>query len=154
MTVEISARLLRLNLEELHGARTHLTFSHGRIAGLEAERASWTEEDLERIEAYTSRFARVVDLLTNRVLRALFRHELEPAETMLDRLNLAEKRGFVDEAEELRLLKENRNAIAHDYAGKEIEAVFAFCRDRQGRLDAICDRVAAYSQRLLRGAGF
>ncbi len=64
MTAGISARLLRLNLEELHGARTHLTFSHGRIAGLEAERAS--------------------------------------------------------------------------------------CRDRQGRLDAICDRVAAYSQRLLR----
>jgi uncharacterized protein YutE (UPF0331/DUF86 family) len=90
-----------------------------------------------------------VDLLTNKVLRALFAHELERVETMLDRLNLAEKRGFVASAGELRTLKEHRNRIAHDYAGAQMETIFAFCRTTQVQLDAICDRVDTYAHQIL-----
>ena len=90
-----------------------------------------------------------MDLLTNKVLRALFAHELEPAETVLDRFNLAEKRGFVTSAEELRILKEHRNSIAHDYAGTKMESIFAFCRDTQNQLDGICERVVAHARQIL-----
>ena len=144
-----TARLLRASLDELRQARAHLSFSAqsvGQIGGAGSDRS---EADLEKIEAYTGRFARVVDLLTNKVLRALFAHELERAETMLDRLNLAEKRGFVSRAGELRTLKEHRNRIAHDYAGTQMETIFAFCRDTQVQLDTICDRVNAHAERLL-----
>jgi hypothetical protein len=144
-----TARLLRASLDELRQARGHLNFSAQRVVQLGDERSDWSEADLEKIEAYTGRFARVVDLLTNKVLRALFAHELESAETVLDRFNLAEKRGFAASAGELRTLKEHRNRIAHDYAGAKMEAIFAFCRATQVQLDAICDRVVAYAGQIL-----
>jgi uncharacterized protein with HEPN domain len=146
---EITARLLRASLDELRQARVHLAFSAQSVRRLGGEHSDRSEADLEKIEAYTGRFARVVDLLTNKVLRALFAHELERVETMLDRLNLAEKRGFVASAGELRTLKEHRNRIAHDYAGARMETIFAFCRTTQVQLDAICDRVDAYARQIL-----
>ena len=149
MNEKITARLLRTSLDELRQARLHLTFSAQRVEQLGGERSDWSEADLEKIEAYTGRFARVVDLLTNKVLRALFAHELEPAETVLDRFNLAEKRGFVASAGELRTLKEHRNRIAHDYAGAGLETIFDFCRTTQVQLDAICERVAGHARQIL-----
>lgn len=101
------------------------------------------------MEAFTSRFVRLVDLLTQKVLRALFDYELEPVETVLDRLNLAEKRGFVAHAEDRERLKEQRNIIAHDYAGAKADRIFAFCRDHWAELEAICDHVGAYGEVLL-----
>jgi hypothetical protein len=94
MNEKTTARLLRASLDELRQARAHLAFSAQRAGQLGGERRDWSEAGLETIEAYTGRFARVVDLLTNKVLRALFAHELERAETVLDRFNLAEKRGL------------------------------------------------------------
>src|ERR1035437_9471852 len=128
----ITARLLRASLDELRQARVHLAFSAQSVSLLGGEHSGRSEADLEKIEACTGRFARVVDLLTNKVLRALFAHELERAETVLDRFNLAENRGLVASAGELRTLKEHRNSIAHDYAGTKIEIIFAFCRTTQG----------------------
>ena len=49
-----------LLLAELDQARAHLSFSPQRVRKLSAKRDEWLPEDLEKIEAYTSRFARVV----------------------------------------------------------------------------------------------
>ena len=68
----ITARLLRASLDELRQARVHLAFSAQSVSLLGGEHSGRSEADLEKIEAYTGRFARVVDLLTNKVLRALF----------------------------------------------------------------------------------
>lgn len=149
MNEKTTARLLRESLDELCRARGHLNFSAQRVERLGSAGSNRSEDDLEKIEAYTGRFARVVDLLTNKVLRALFAHELEPAETVLDRFNLAEKRGFAASAGELRTLKEHRNRIAHDYAGAGLETIFAYCREQQPVLDAVCDRVASYANQIL-----
>jgi hypothetical protein len=70
MNGETTARLLRSNLAELAEARAHLAVSVERVKNLGASRAGWTVEEMERIEAYTSRFARVIDLLTNKVPRS------------------------------------------------------------------------------------
>jgi hypothetical protein len=40
-------------------------------------------------------------------------------------------------------------AGGHDYAGTQMETIFAFCRATQVQLDAICDRVDAYALRVL-----
>lgn len=146
MNENLCARLLCASLDELRPARGHLAFSALSVAPLDGDRS---EAALVKIDAYTARYARVVDLLTNKVLRAVFAYELEPAETMLDRLNLAEKRGFVATAGDLRNLIEHRRRIAHDYAGTQMETIFAFCRLTQAQLDAICDRVTAHAERLL-----
>lgn len=84
---------------------------------------------MERVEAYTGRFARVVDLLVNKVLRALDRHELA--------------------GEGFRAMKEVRNIIAHDYSGAELAALLVFCRSREAELNDACNRVVAYAPILL-----
>ena len=127
---------------------------------------------MESAEAFTSRFARTVDLLVNKVLRGLDRVELKPTGTLLDVVNGAEQRGFVASAATLREMKMVRdevahdiyavatlalsslemkmvrNEVAHDYAGTRLPVVLAFCRERKPALDAICDRVCAYVRKL------
>lgn len=146
---DVPAALLRASVGDLRAARGHLQFSFERVRHLPESAETWTPEESERVEAFTGRFARIVDLLTNTVLRALFRYELEPEGTPRDRLDLAEKRGFVERAEDLRLLKEQRNEIAHDYAGKAQDRVLRFCREYTPRLEAVCDRVTRYVEERL-----
>lgn len=148
MTSEGQRRLLDQALAELAAARRHLDFSAARVRGLPADLKGIAEVELETAEAFTSRFARTVDLLVNRVLRTLDRVELKPPGTLLDLVHGAEQRGLVPSAAVLRELKDIRNEVAHDYAGSRLPELFAFCRARKPELDQICERVAAYAGRL------
>jgi uncharacterized protein YutE (UPF0331/DUF86 family) len=139
--------LLRQALEELAAARRHLDFSATRVSALPADLKGVSDAQLESAEAYTSRFARTVDLLVNKVLRGIDRVELRPSGTLLDVINSAEQRGLVERAEALREMKAMRNEVAHDYAGQRLPEVFAFCRERKVLLDAICDRAAEHARR-------
>lgn len=105
-------QLLDQGLAELLLARGHLDYSFQQVAGLPDELRGATPGQLESVEAFSSRFARTVDLLVNKVLRSLDRMELKPEGTLLDVVNRAEKRGFVARAAELREMKDVRNIIA------------------------------------------
>lgn len=141
--------LLRVNLDELKQARVHLDYSYQRIEGLAGDFKLLAEGELESVEAFCGRFARTVDLLVNKVLRSLDRVELLAQGTLIDVVNRAEKRGFVESAEDLREMKDIRNVIAHDYAGSKADEVFAFCRSQKPLLDIICDRTQDYALTLL-----
>lgn len=148
MTLDRSRMLLRQNLAELGAARRHLDYSYGRVAEFPANLDKVTGDRLESAEAFTSRFARAVDLLVNKVLRSLDRVELRPEGTLLDVVLGAEKRGLVPQADLLREMKGVRNAIAHDYAGVQLPEIFAYCRAQKPAFDDICQRVEAYVRRL------
>jgi hypothetical protein len=141
--------LLEQSLAELAEARRHLDYSFRQVAGLPDTLADATEKQLESVEAFTGRFARSVDLLVNKVLRGLDRVELRAEGTLLDAVNRAEKRGFVDQAEILREMKDIRNIIAHDYAGAKVAEIFAYCREQKPVFDAICGRVTGYAGQIL-----
>ena len=104
--------LLEQGLAELANARRHLDYSFQQVAALPDTLTGATEKQLESAEAFTGRFARSVDLLVNKVLRSLDRVELKPEGTLLDVVNRAEQRGFVNRSEELREMKDVRNMIA------------------------------------------
>jgi uncharacterized protein YutE (UPF0331/DUF86 family) len=140
---------LEQGLAELANARRHLDYSFGQVAGLANTLAGASESQLESAEAFTSRFARVVDLLVNKVLRSLDRLELKPEGTLLDVLHRAEKRGLVERSIVLREMKDVRNIIAHDYAGTKAAEIFAYCRDQKLLLDSTCERVVSYAQEVL-----
>ena len=141
--------LLAQALEELADARRHLDFSHQQVAGLPDTLVGATEPQLESVEAFTSRFARAVDLLVNKVLRGLDRVELKSQGTLLDTVNRAEQRGFIVRADNLREMKDVRNMIAHDYAGTKAAEIFVYCREQKPEFDAVCERVAAYVRHVL-----
>jgi uncharacterized protein YutE (UPF0331/DUF86 family) len=135
---------------ELASAFSHLEFSARSVAeGVGADPEKWSEETLEKLDAFTSRFARVVDLLVHRVLRAIDSFELNEPGTLIDSANRAEKRGLVPSVDFLRELKDMRNRIAHDYAGHQLPEIFAYCRDQFPAVADIVHRTQAYIEERL-----
>jgi hypothetical protein len=140
---------LKVACAELAEARRVLVFSASRVSHLNEKVATWSPDEAERVEAYLARFSRAVDLLTNKTLRALFRHELEPEGSVLDRIYLAEKRGLILNVERMRILKELRNRIAHDYAGGLTGSFLIFARHEQGFFETCADATVGYTARYL-----
>ncbi len=135
--------LLLLEIGDLKRMASHLGDSLERCAQL-ALPANGDMLSDERVEAFTSRFARTADLLVNKTLRTLDRYELEPSGSLLDVLQRAEKRGIIESAHELRLIKNLRNAIAHDYAGKGMIETFELCKSWTPILLKVVHRLENY----------
>jgi uncharacterized protein YutE (UPF0331/DUF86 family) len=149
MNPQTQATYLRESLAELDRALGHLEYSATACADLPLPQTPPTEEALAIIEAFTSRFARVVDLMSKRVLRAMDRFEMYEAGTLLDVANRAEKRGVIDSVDWLRELKDTRNRISHDYAGDRLPEILAYCREELPRLLDTCQRIKDYAGKLL-----
>ena len=140
---------LRSALAELAEARRVLDFSNARVSALSSDFRTWSPDEAERVEAFLARFSRGVDLLTNKTLRSLFRHELEPEGSVLDRIHLAQKRGLIPDSERMRALKELRNRIAHDYSGGDTGAFLELARQETEFLNSCAEATRLYSERYL-----
>lgn len=134
------------SLGEMNLARKHLEYSLRMIQELPLSLGDATPAQLESADAFTSRFARLVDILCNRVLRALDIYEMQEIGTLLDVALRAEKRGVISSADWLRQLKDVRNRIAHDYAGENAEVILAFCREQSHALLQACDASRRYAE--------
>lgn len=141
--------LLRDELANLEKAAAYLAFSLDRSRGL-IGRESWSPQELERLESLTSRYSRLCDLLTQRVLRLIDDLELTPEGTLLDRFHRAEKRGWVANAGELVRLRELRNLIAHEYAADQMAEVYRVTGKLAPELLALVPAIMSYAQDLLR----
>ena len=73
-------------------------------------------EDLaERVDAFVARFGHLQDTLGAALLPRLLEALLEPAGTVLDNLNRAEKLGWVSSAAGWASLRQLRNRMVHEY---------------------------------------
>ena len=116
--------LLRQELSLITAAIEALETSYKRCAkAIKSARRSI--EDLERLEALTSRFARLSDILVQKVFRLIDMIELETEGSVLDRIHRAEKRGLVGDAEECKKMRYLRNRIAHEYLKESLEDIFS-----------------------------
>lgn len=138
--------VLQASLKDMEKTAVWLRQSWDRCRVIQVAEAG-SEANAESIEAFMSRFARTVDLLTNKALRALDLAELEPSGSLLDVLNRAERRGVVESAERLREMKNLRNLIAHDYAGEYLAETFQACVEFTSQLLEIIERVRDYCTR-------
>jgi hypothetical protein len=114
--------LLRSELQSLQQAAAHLQHSVLRCAGAQGWQEP-TPEQLERLESLASRFARLTDILIQRIFRLADELELVGSSTVLDRIYRAEKRQWV-EAESLINMRELRNLIAHEYAADAMAEIY------------------------------
>jgi uncharacterized protein YutE (UPF0331/DUF86 family) len=149
MTPQSQAAYLAESLAELERALGHLHYSASVCAEPALHEAAPSDEELVRIEAFTSRFARIVDLMSKRVLRAIDQFEMYEPGTLLDIANRAEQRGVIDSVDWLRELKDTRNRISHDYAGDRLAEILVYCRNELPRLSAACERIGIYGRTLL-----
>jgi len=146
----VSRNKLDMLKEETAGlalAATHLQYSIARCADLIGQE-HLPPEQLERLESLTSRFARVADLLTQRVFRLFDEIELTGPSTVLDRIYRAEKRGWL-EASQMISIRELRNMIAHEYAAEKMTEIYAAVYALAQTLLIIVPNVTAAAQRLV-----
>ena len=139
--------LLQEDLRDLESAATHLRYSISRTHDL-LNRKTLQPEELERLESLASRFARLSDLLMQRVMRLVDDLELTAAGTLLDRIHRAEKRGWIDDATKLVRIRELRNLIAHEYAADKMAEIYSTVAVLAPDLLAVVPKVIAYASEL------
>ena len=114
-----------------------------------AAKRELTAADLDAFEALTSRYARVSDIILQKLFRGLDSIELEDSGTLLDALNRAEKRGLIDSAGDFREIRELRNEIAHEYAHENLRPLFDSALEHTPALLEIIRRSRAYCRRYI-----
>lgn len=115
--------LLQEELQGLQLAAGHLGYSMERCVNLFGKE-DLPPEQQERLGSLTSRFARLADLLIQRIFRLTDEIELASAGSILDRIYRAEKRGWADAAELIRI-RELRNLIAHEYETEKMAEIYS-----------------------------
>ena len=81
-------------------------------------------ETEESLDALSSKFSRVSDIFTQKVLKTLVFVLREDAPTFLDRMNLCEKLGIIPSAEEIIAIRDLRNIIAHEYLSENLVEIY------------------------------
>lgn len=120
---KIHSELLQRNLLILDKASKILQHSYEVCSKIGVHK-DYDISQLDAFEALTARFARSADLFTQKILPSVFTFLQETPKTFIDRVNLAEKLGLVDDVNNLRDIRELRNMIAHEYTLDEVADCF------------------------------
>ena len=106
-------KLLNKQLKQMHKAADGLEWSLNRCKPLDIDNLD--PEGEEKFETLTARFARMSDILVQKIFRLIDELDLEHRGTVRDRINRAEKTGLIKSARDYIIIRELRNAIAHEY---------------------------------------
>src|SRR4051812_32579430 len=112
---KIALAQLQDDLDRLQKAANLLSNSYRKSKAI-GVRKEYSDLELEVLDAFTSRFARVSDILIQKVFKAIDFIELEESSSILDVLHKAEKRALIESAQIFRDIRELRNEFAHEYA--------------------------------------
>jgi hypothetical protein len=115
--------LLGIHLNDLEEAHKTLLYSFEKCR-LFGKKESYSPQELESFEALASRFARIADMLVQKIFRSLFRLLKETPQGVIDHINLAEKMGVCASAADLLLIRELRNEISHEYSKRALTDLF------------------------------
>jgi len=96
---------------------------------------TYTIEEFGKFEILCSRYSRGIDFLIRKIFRTIDEFEFENQGTLVDVVNNAHKRGLFEDIEELRIMKDVRNTIVHEYIEDALADVF--------------DEVLMYAQKLM-----
>ncbi len=120
--LRIAFLMAQMNLAEK--AAKALDLSHRRNRGVFPATRELSDEELIQLDALTSRFARLSDIIIQKVLRGMDAIELVDEGSMIDRINRAQKRGIIESAKDWFNIRELRNQIAHEYIVEDVDSLF------------------------------
>lgn len=109
-----------------------ISYQKCRSIGIQSE---YSVDEFGFFETLCSRYSRGIDFLIRKIFRTIDEYEFENQGTLVDVVNNAHKRNLFDDVEELRIMKDIRNTIVHEYIEDELAEVF--------------DEVLEYSQKLI-----
>ena len=108
----------------------------------------YTIEEFGKFETLCSRYGRTIDFLIRKIFRTLDEYEFENQGTLVDVVNNAHKRGLFDDIDELRIMKDIRNTIAHEYIEDELVGVFEEVLEYSEKLIIILKDTLRYIDKL------
>ncbi len=146
MTQEEYAKNLFEVLDQLDEALYWLKRSH-TICKEIGIKEKYKEEEFDAFETLTSRFARLSDMVMQKVFRSIDKIEFEKEGTLLDVLNRSLKRGLIKSIDEIRNIRELRNDISHEYAPTNLKDLFQDVLRLSESLFEIIDCVKEYCQK-------
>ena len=136
-------------LNELDKAGEVLAYSFKKCSKV-GIKADLSNDELESFEALTSRFARLSDIIIQKIFRYFDVLDLEDSGTVRDRINRAEKKGIIESAEEFIELRLLRNEIAHEYKSDTIYDIFERVTFLTPTLLKSVERIFSYSSRYVK----
>lgn len=136
---------LENQLEVLQVGTESLIYSYEKCQKIGLKKV-YSFQELESYEALTSRFARIADILTQKLFKSIFMLLQESPGSFIDKVNLAEKFNIIDSGDELMKIRELRNEIAHEYRLAEIQQIFSDVLDYTKTLLAIVQTTERYAK--------
>lgn len=144
----LSQGFLNEQLELARKAAAVLQHSYDRVQKFSPLPAQFSSDLLIDLDALTSRFARLSDILLQKVFRAIDAIELVDDGSLIDRMNRAEKRGVIDSAALWREIRQLRNQIAHEYVLSDQRELFERTIQFAPELLRTMARVDHYAQKI------
>ena len=135
--------ILRKNLEGLEKSLFRLKYTYAQSKNINLQK-ELTDPEFDVLENLSSRFARTLDLIVNKVFRSIDAVELEDAGTLIDVINRAEKRELIESSARIRKLKDLRNQIVHEYETEDLEALFEQIVDFVPEILDIAEKIKSY----------
>ncbi|MDC7243022.1 MAG: hypothetical protein PQJ44_03535 [Sphaerochaetaceae bacterium] len=85
---------------------------------------TYSVDEFGKFETLCSRYSRGIDFLIRKIFRTIDEYEFENQGTLIDVVNNAHKRNLFLDIEEIRVMKDIRNTIAHEYIEDQLVEVF------------------------------
>lgn len=137
---------LKENFEQTDEAAKHLLNSVERCKDFVLSN-DYSEDQLIELEALTGRFARMSDLLIQKVFKTIDEIEGTTQGTVRDRLLQAEKKRIIDNADGFMEIRKVRNRIAHEYEIDALKDIFLFAFQNSHLLIDAIKTAKEYSQK-------
>ena len=106
-------------------------------------KTNYSLEELDVFENLTSRFARASDIYTQKIMKGIASVLREETKTYIDKANLFEKLEIAD-AQELKLMRDLRNEIAHEYKLQDITEMFQPTMEYSGMLIEVIEKTKIF----------
>ncbi|WP_206732296.1 hypothetical protein [Halarcobacter mediterraneus] len=107
-------------------------------------------DEFGKFETLCSRYSRSIDFLIRKIFRTLDEYEFENQGTLIDVVNNAHKRELFDSVDEIRMMKDIRNTIVHEYIDDELIDVFDEVLEYSLFLINIINNTLKYIEKTLR----
>lgn len=104
-------------------------------------------DEFGKFETLCGRYSRGIDFLIRKMFRTLDEYEFENQGTLVDVVNNAHKRGLFDDIEKIRIMKDVRNTIAHEYIEDDLTEVFEEVLEYTQVLISIIKTTLSYIQK-------
>jgi len=146
---KLHLEVLQENINKLNLSAEWVQRSYEQTKAIERKDV-YSIDEFDKLENLASRYARTTDMLVNKVLRSIDTVESEDIGSIIDIMNRAEKRGIVESAELLHIIKDLRNNIVHEYQITEITKFFTDVIKYSPVLLEIINKVNEYCARYLK----